>query len=134
MILNLSDMSPEPLYEQIIRQIRAQVLSSNLEPGTSLPSIRELARQTKVSVITIQKAYDRLSQDKILISRRGKGYFVATFPGSGKTDLARIRCTESLRKSIEDALQEGLRTAEIRKIVDSLISESKNEALGRRKM
>lgn len=124
MLLNLSDMSSEPLYEQIVRQVRAQVLSGNLEPGIPLPSIRDLARTTNVSVITVQKAYDALARDKILIARRGKGYFVANLPGSGKIDMARTRCAESLRKPIDDAFHEGLGARDIRKILEELIAES----------
>ena len=76
MLLHLTDLSPEPLHEQISRQIRAQILAGTLEPGTALASIRALAREQKVSVITVQRSYDDLLRAGLLLSRRGKGFFV----------------------------------------------------------
>lgn len=123
MLLNLSDLSSEPLYSQIIRQIRAQVLSGSIDPGTPLPSIRDLARAHKVSVITVQKAYDDLVRDHLLIPRRGKGYFVADMPKSGKVDLARSHCLDAMKKPVADALQEGLSPRDIRKILEQTIAD-----------
>ena len=56
MILNLSDLSDEPLHAQVSRQIRAKILSGNLDGGDALPSIRGLAKEQRVSVITVQRA------------------------------------------------------------------------------
>lgn len=126
MLLNLSDLSTEPLYSQIIRQIRAQVLSGGIAPGMPLPSIRDLARSHKVSVITVQKAYDELVRDLLVIPRRGKGYFIADIPKSGKIEFARKRCAESLKKPVAEALQEGLSARDVRKILDQILMETED--------
>ena len=76
MLLNLTDLSDEPLQSQIQRQIRAKILNGELEAGYMLPSIRQLAREQKVSVITVQRGYELLEREGLILSRRGKGYFV----------------------------------------------------------
>ncbi|MBT4610771.1 MAG: GntR family transcriptional regulator [Gemmatimonadetes bacterium] len=76
MLLNLSDQSSETLQQQIVRQLRSRILTGELAAGDALPSIRGLAKQLRVSVITVDRAYDRLSQEGLIGSRRGKGYFV----------------------------------------------------------
>ena len=76
MILNLSDLSDEPLQGQIVRQVRAKILAGELAADSDLPSIRSLAREQQVSVITVQRAYESLVREGLIHSRRGKGFFV----------------------------------------------------------
>lgn len=77
MNLNISMVSKIPIYEQIKDQIRDKVLSNELKAETMLPSIRFLAKELKVGVITIKRAYDDLCDENILISKAGIGVFVA---------------------------------------------------------
>ena len=67
----------QPIYEQIVRQVSARILSGALPPGTALPSIRALARDLKISVITTKRAYDELEAAGFLVTVAGKGSFVA---------------------------------------------------------
>jgi GntR family transcriptional regulator len=73
----ISNSSPEPIYEQIARQIKAEIFSGALEEGAALPSIRALAHDLQVSVITTKRAYDELEREGFLDSVGGKGTFVA---------------------------------------------------------
>lgn len=73
----ISNSSPEPIYEQIARQIKAEIIAGNLEEGAALPSIRALAHDLQVSVITTKRAYDELERGGFLDSVGGKGTFVA---------------------------------------------------------
>lgn len=77
MKISISAVSKIPIYEQITNQIREQVLSGQLLAGAQLHSIRELARELKVGIITAKRAYDDLCEEGMLISRPGKGVFVA---------------------------------------------------------
>ena len=70
MLLNLTDLSDESLQSQISRQIRAKILSGELAAGEVLPSIRGLARDQHVSVITVQRGYENLERDGLIHSRR----------------------------------------------------------------
>ena len=92
-----------PIYEQIVRQVSAQILSGALPPGTALPSIRALARDLKISVITTKRAYDELESEGFIYTLPGKGCFVA----ERSTELLR---EENLKK-IEGHMQEIRRLA-----------------------
>ncbi|MEJ2635627.1 MAG: GntR family transcriptional regulator [Calditrichia bacterium] len=91
MILNLTDISDEPLQSQISRQIRAKILAGDLSANESLPSIRVFAREHRVSVITVQRAYDNLMREELIHSRRGKGFFVSELSDSNKKKMAQHR-------------------------------------------
>ncbi len=68
--------SNEPIYKQIASQLREQILTGKLKGGDPLPSIRALAQDLKISVITTMKAYEELSAEGLVIASKGKGYFV----------------------------------------------------------
>lgn len=75
--LFLSSSDSTPMYSQIMEQILAKVLAGDWGPGHPLPSIRELASASKVSVITVKRAYMELEHAGVIITRQGKGSFVA---------------------------------------------------------
>ena len=77
MELIIRSSSGQPIYEQISAQIRAQILSGALMPGEALPSIRGLAKDLKISVITTKRAYDELEAQGLINTVAGKGCFVA---------------------------------------------------------
>ncbi len=122
MLLNLTDLSSEPLQQQIIRQVRAMILSGELPAGSDLPSIRGLARENRVSVITVQRAYEELAREDVIHSRRGKGFFVSEIPDRKKQDIARQRLRERLTPAIEQASADGLSPEDIVKTVADLLA------------
>ena len=73
----ISNSSSVPIYEQIKNTIINQIMNDELKEDETLPSIRNLAQDIKISVMTIKKAYDELEQEGYIISRQGKGTFVA---------------------------------------------------------
>lgn len=73
----ISNHSDKPLYEQISSQIKAQIMDGTLSPGQALPSMRALARDLHLSVITVQRAYEDLTRDGFLETVTGKGSFVS---------------------------------------------------------
>ena len=118
MILNLSDLSDEPLHAQVSRQIRAKILSEDLTGGEALPSIRGLAKEQRVSVITVQRAYDDLDREGLVQSRRGKGFWVAPIPEGRKRTMAEKRFASALEKLVAHAAADGLSGADMRRILD----------------
>lgn len=108
MLLNLTDLSAEPLHSQISRQMRAKILSGHLPVDEPLPSIRALAREQQVSVITVQRAYDSLDRDGLIRARRGKGFFVIPMSEGRKRVMAEDRFAEALVQLLEEARDEGL--------------------------
>jgi GntR family transcriptional regulator len=79
--INISQTDARPLYLQIMEQIRARIVAGDWESGKELPSIRALAAALNVSVITIKRAYLDLESEGVIITRHGKGSFVAEVNG-----------------------------------------------------
>ena len=101
MDLIISNASGKPIYEQIYTQIKNCILSGELSPGDALPSIRTLAKDLRISVITTKRAYDELEKEGFLYAVPAKGFFVAP----KNTELLR---EENLKK-IEAHLTEAVR-------------------------
>jgi len=74
----VANSSPDPIYEQITKQIKAQIISGELIEGEGLPSIRKLAKELQISVITTKRAYDELEREGFINTVSGKGTFIAT--------------------------------------------------------
>ncbi len=123
-LLNLSDLSDESLQGQIIRQIRAGILAGEVPAGEDLPSIRGMARDQKVSVITVQRAYEQLEREGLIHSRRGKGFFASEIPREAKKLMALERLQENLKAPLAVALEEGLSPADINRVVQKILGQS----------
>ena len=123
MLLHISEQSSETLQEQIIKQLRARILSGDLAPDHALPSIRALAKDLRVSVITVQRAYEQLLNEEVIYARRGKGFFVASLEQSDKSALAGERFSSQFEKLVHTARGDGLNDQQIREIVDQLLQE-----------
>jgi GntR family transcriptional regulator len=121
MLLNVTDRSSEPLQGQIVRQIRARILSGEIEAGESLPSIRGLAKQLQVSVITVQRAYESLEREGIILSRRGKGFFVEHLTEKKKTSLARQRLKDQIEPILKAARADGMTENDIQMTLEEAI-------------
>jgi GntR family transcriptional regulator len=122
MILSLTDLSDESLQSQIARQIRAKVLAGELAADDTLPSIRGLAREQQISVITVQRAYEALERDGLIHSRRGKGFFVSELSEETKREMSKGRLAEKLGPELRAALAEGLSTADINDVLSSILN------------
>ena len=94
----ISNLSGQPIYEQIVSQIKSLIITGELKEGEALPSMRLLAKELRISVITTKRAYDELEREGFIVSFTGKGSFVA-----GK-NMELIR--EQLLKEIENHMQE----------------------------
>lgn len=125
MLLNLADLSSESLQSQIVRQVRAKILTGELKAGSDIPSIRGLSRQEKVSFITVQKAYDTLVGEGLIHPRRGKGFFVSEITDNQKSDMAEEKLVENISPILKNALAEGLSEEQIKKIVNNIITNNK---------
>jgi len=121
LLLHLSELSSEPLHAQITRQIRAQVLAEELAGNDPLPSIRALAREQRVSVITVQRAYEDLEREGLVRSRPGKGFFVAPIPEERKQDMAEQRFEEALARLVAESTAEGMDEPQIREAFERVL-------------
>ncbi len=72
----ISNSSMQPIYEQIVLQIKAKIMNGELKEETMLPSVRALAKEIKVSALTVKKAYDALEEEGFVVTVHGKGSFI----------------------------------------------------------
>ena len=96
----LTNAASQPIYDQIVSQVKAPILSGKLKDGDALPSLRALAKDLRISVITTKRAYEELEREGFIVSLTGKGSFVA----GANTELIR---EEHLRR-LEDHLREAV--------------------------
>ncbi|MBK8727435.1 MAG: GntR family transcriptional regulator [Holophagaceae bacterium] len=117
----LSNASPNPIYEQILRQVRTQILAGHLKEGEALPSIRKLAQTLQISVITTKRAYDELEREGLIDTVGGKGTFVAS-PNPEFLREKRVRAVEEhLVKAIAEARSSAIPPKELRRMFDLLL-------------
>ncbi|MFS9305595.1 MULTISPECIES: GntR family transcriptional regulator [unclassified Streptococcus] len=123
MNIQINNSSDEPIYLQIKNQIKAQIISGDLKVGEQLPSIRFLAKEIRVSMLTAKRAFDELELDGFINSVQGKGNFVA----AQNKELIR----EEYLKKIESKLQEVVELSEIADVSsDELIEMLKSYVEG----
>lgn len=101
----ISNTSADPIYLQIFNQIKHAILKGELKEGEALPSIRNLAKELQISVITTKRAYDDLEHEKFIETVPGKGSFIAV----QNRELMR----EKHLRILEDQLMEGINTAKL---------------------
>lgn len=122
----ISNSAGRPIYEQITTQIKNQILSGTLEPGQLLPSIRLLAKELRISVITTKRAYEDLERDGFITSVPGKGSFVA----AKNTEFIReelLRMAEThLGKAVEIAKSAGISYEELANALTLLYTEQED--------
>ena len=123
----ISNSSSTPIYEQIKNAIINQIMDGELKEDEALPSIRALAQDIKISVMTIKKAYDELESEGYLISRQGKGTFVAP----KNTELAREQAQRDIESHIEKivniAKQFKIKKEDIKDLIDIFYGDDNNE-------
>jgi DNA-binding transcriptional regulator YhcF (GntR family) len=110
--INISQTDARPMYLQILEQIRARVAAGDWLPGKELPSIRALAAALNVSVITIKRAYLDLESEGVIVTRHGKGSFVADVNGLAG-ELTEARLEEHLNEAAALGRQLGLTEDEL---------------------
>ena len=108
----ISQADRRPMYLQIIEQIRHRIAVGDWPPGRELPSIRALAASTQVSVITVKRAYLELEREGVIVTRQGKGSFVADSAGL-ITQLRRDELDEHLTAAANIGRQLGMTADEI---------------------
>ena len=99
----ISNSSSDPIYEQIVRQIKSQIIAGDLLEGAPLPSIRKLAHELQISVITTKRAYEELDKEGLIDMVGGKGTFVA----SQNQEFMREKRMKLVEAKLSDALSDA---------------------------
>ncbi len=118
----ISNSSSMPIYEQIKKQIIDQIIDGSLNENDMLPSIRSLSKDIKISVMTIKKAYDELEAEGYIISRQGKGSYVAPKNMDLILEQAKQEIEEHIESAIDIATKHGISKEELKDIFEFMIS------------
>ncbi len=121
MDIAISPNNPVPMYQQIVDQVRAQILSGELKPGDPLPSIRKLAADLLASVITTKRDYADLEAEGLIVTRPGLGTFVADL---SLEDIERLKAREvigHLANAVEEGRSLGLEDSEIAELLQNVL-------------
>lgn len=123
MFIPISNNNPRPLYEQISEGIKTKILRGELMPGDALPSIRQLAQDLKTSVITTKRAYFELEQQKLIVTRPGKGSFVADYDVDEITSLSLRKIQQQMREIVDEAKRTGVLRKDLENIFYKILEE-----------
>ncbi|MBD9219260.1 MAG: GntR family transcriptional regulator [Clostridiales bacterium] len=119
----ISNKDDRPIYEQITSQMKNMILSGKLEEGSQLPSIRALAKDLRISVITTKRAYEELERDGFIITVAGKGSYVAENNSAVLKEEKMKQLEENVRRLIEEAYNSGISKEEVKEIFDICLEE-----------
>ena len=118
----ISNSSGKPIYEQITSQIKQKIMQGELKEGDALPSMRLLAKDLHISVITTKRAYEDLERDGFLENVPGKGCFVAPQNRELLREAQLRRVEEHLTRAVEEARKGGLALSEVQEMLNILYS------------
>ncbi|MBS6861263.1 MAG: GntR family transcriptional regulator [Clostridiales bacterium] len=119
----ISNNSGKPIYEQITQQVKAAIMKGELSPGDPLPSMRVLAKELRISVITTKRAYEDLEREGFLVSVVGKGSFVASQDPALLREARLREVEEHLERAVEAARTGGIALSELQETLALLYGE-----------
>ena len=119
----ISNSSGKPIYEQIVDQVKEQIMAGALAAGDALPSMRLLAKELRISVITTKRAYEELERDGFLETVPGKGCFVAPQNRELLREAQLRRVEEKLTQAIEEARRGAVSLEELKEMLTELYQE-----------
>ena len=119
----ISNSSGKPIYEQIADQVKEQIMAGALAAGDALPSMRLLAKELRISVITTKRAYEELERDGFLENVPGKGCFVAPQTRELLREAQLRRVEEKLTQAIEEARRGAVSLEELKEMLTELYQE-----------
>lgn len=119
----ISNSSDKPLYEQIVSQIKGMILKGELREGDALPSMRLLAKELRISVITTKRAYEELEREGFIVTATGRGSFVAGHNSELIREEQLRQVQEKLQKAVEIARSSAVSLEELTELLRMLYRE-----------
>lgn len=123
MNLIISNTNGKPIYEQITAQMKGLIMNGSLAPGDALPSIRLLAKELRISVITTKRAYEDLEREGFLTTQPGKGSFVAQTSTEFVKEEQLKKIEESLQEAVDYARCSGIGVEQLQELLELLYRE-----------
>lgn len=119
----ISNSNPSPIYNQIASQIKGLIITGKLKEGDALPSMRLLAKELRISVITTKRAYEELERDGFIVSITGKGSFVAEKNLEFIQEEQLKKIEEQLKKAVQIAKQSGIGLEQLKQMLNILYGD-----------
>ena len=123
MKIKISNLSSVPIYQQVATQIKSNILNGSLKYNDQLPSIRSLAKELEVGIITVKKSYEVLLQEELIYSKGAVGYFVNDIDLDTVLTIKKEEYLDELKSIIDKAINDGLNKNDIRDIFNSVMEE-----------
>ena len=123
MNIKLSNMSSVPIYQQVATQIKSSILNGSLKCNDQLPSIRSLAKELEVGIITVKKSYEVLLQEELIYSKGAVGYFVNDIDLATVLTIKKEEYFDELKSIIDKAIHDGLNIDDIKDIFNNVLEE-----------
>ena len=123
MKIKISNLSSVPIYQQVATQIKSNILNGSLKYNDQLPSIRSLAKELEVGIITIKKSYEVLLQEELIYSKGAVGYFVNDIDLATILTIKKEEYFDELKSIIDKAINDGLNINDIKDIFNSILEE-----------
>ena len=124
MEIKISNLSSVPIYQQVATQIKSNILNGSLKNNDQLPSIRSLAKELEVGIITVKKSYEVLLQEDLIYSKGAVGYFVNDIDLDTVLTIKKEEYLDELKSIIDKAINDGLNINDIRDIFNSAMEEN----------
>ena len=124
MFIVISPQNPDPLYKQVMDQVKDAIAGGGLKAGDKLPSIREMTRELGISEITIKRAYMDLETEGVILTRAGLGSFVADVNKAGLREEKLREIRQELRRIVASGRRFGIPPEEIAALIRDLKKES----------
>ena len=123
MKIKISNLSSVPIYQQVATQIKSNILNGSLKYNDQLPSIRSLAKELEVGIITVKKSYEVLLQEELIYSKGAVGYFVNDIDLDTVLTIKKEEYLDELKSIIDKAINDGLNINDIKDIFNSVMEE-----------
>ena len=127
MKIKISNLSSVPIYQQVATQIKSNILNGSLKYNDQLPSIRSLAKELEVGIITIKKSYEVLLQEELIYSKGAVGYFVNDIDLATILTIKKEEYLDELKSIIDKAVNDGLNINDIKEIFNRVLEEKSND-------
>ena len=127
MKIKISNLSSVPIYQQVATQIKSNILKGSLKYNDQLPSIRSLAKELEVGIITVKKSYEVLLQEELIYSKGAVGYFVNDIDLATILTIKKEEYLDELKSIIDKAVNDGLNINDIKEIFNRVLEEKSND-------
>ena len=119
----INNTSMIPVYEQLMDQIKQEIIDGGLKEGEALPSVRNLAGELKISALTVKKAYDKLEEEGFTVTVHGKGSYVAETDRQLAIEARKKAVEDELAASVSKARSVGLTDDDIREMIEIILED-----------